>query len=167
MKQEFSAGGAVHKRVGGVLLWLIGKHSGYHKWVLPKGMIEEGETLEETAQREVREETGVVAKIVGSEPLHVETYTYKADYSDRPVVSQNISRRVALYQESGAHGTIVQKTVTFFLMEFVSGDVSNHSWEMEEVVWLPYNNAMAKLVFAGEKIALQKANVILSADARQ
>jgi 8-oxo-dGTP pyrophosphatase MutT (NUDIX family) len=62
--------------------YLLGKHSGYHKWVLPKGMIEAGETPEETAVREVKEEMGVEARIVRKEPLHLEVYTFMADYKD-------------------------------------------------------------------------------------
>ena len=68
-RSEYSAGGCVYKQRTAdsgqrTVKWLLGKHSGYHKWVLPKGLIENGETAEATALREVEEEMGVKAKIV-------------------------------------------------------------------------------------------------------
>ena len=66
MKQEFSAGGVVYRKLQDKFVWLVGLHSGYHKWVLPKGMIEVGETQAQTALREVKEETGIVAEICDS-----------------------------------------------------------------------------------------------------
>lgn len=155
MKQELSAGGVVY-RDGGEL-WLVGKHSGYHKWVLPKGLIEVGETKEQAAVREVEEETGIKAKIVLDKAIDVENYEYQADFSEGKVSSGGIERRVKTYQESGGTQEWVKKEVTFFLMEYEAGDVNNHSFEMEEVAWFSYEEALNKLEFEGEKQALKKA----------
>lgn len=158
MKQERSAGGVVYKNQG-ELLWLVGLHSGYHKWVLPKGLIETGETIEQAAVREVEEETGIRAEMVGDKAIHIENYEYQADFSEGKVGGGGIERRVETYQESGGKQEWVKKEVTFFLMEYESGDVSNHSFEMEEVIWFGYEEAMEKLEFEGEKEALKKAYV--------
>lgn len=160
MKEEFSAGGVVYKKNNQETLWLVAKHSGYHKWVLPKGMIEAGETIEQTAKREVFEETGIEADIVGSQPLHIETYEYQADYSENQI-TQSIGgpeRRVLIYQESGGKQTWVKKTVTFFLMAYASGKIEDHSWETEEVRWVSFDDGTRLLAFEGEKKALKKAN---------
>jgi len=185
-KQEHSAGGPVyqkqasrdplsHKASEGQskkqeYLWLLGKHSGYHKWVLPKGMIEKGETPEETAVRETEEELAVVAKIVESAPVYVDHYTYEAKLKtpvSRPESLDGPVRRVAVYQENedfnkdSEEVVLVEKTVTFFLMEYVSGDPKDHGWEMEDAGWFGYKEAMEMLSFDGERKALEKANAIL------
>jgi 8-oxo-dGTP pyrophosphatase MutT (NUDIX family) len=167
MKHEFSAGGAVYRKIKDQksnikIEWLVGLHSGYHKWVLPKGMIEVGETQKQTAIREVFEETGVHASICREKPLHIESYDYQADYSEDPIAAGGVERRVMVYQESGGKQVWVKKTVTFFLMQYESGDIADHSWEMEDVAWLPYEDVLQKLAFSGEKIALEKAQMSLS-----
>ena len=68
-KFERSSGAVVYRRKNSNFQFLLGKHSGYHKWVLPKGLIEKGEDPKITAFREVEEETGIKAKIIGTEPI--------------------------------------------------------------------------------------------------
>jgi 8-oxo-dGTP pyrophosphatase MutT (NUDIX family) len=168
IKREFSAGGCVYKKEDGKVVWLVGKHSGYHKWVLPKGMIEPGEKGIETAVRETEEEMGVVARVVGEKPIHKDEYWFVAelkkktkgeDLGEKP---QPI-RRVAVYQEEPSFETTegekvrVFKTVTFYLMEYVSGDPKEHDWEMADAGWFSYGQAMENLVFEGERQALEIA----------
>lgn len=77
MKFEFSAGGVVYKKEGDKMLILISKHSGHHGWVFPKGFIGDkikNETKENTAVREVEEETGIKAEI--EKELSPVTYWY-------------------------------------------------------------------------------------------
>ncbi len=79
-KTEISAGGVVYRKIDGEYEVLISKHSGYHKWVLPKGLVEKGEKLEETAEREVEEEVGVKAKITGKiDPPEEYVYTLNGE----------------------------------------------------------------------------------------
>ncbi|MDZ7586217.1 MAG: NUDIX domain-containing protein [Patescibacteria group bacterium] len=135
-KREFSSGGAVYKKDGEKVLWLVCKHSGYHKWVLPKGLVEKGESLETTAVREVEEECGVKTRIVGkiSDP---ERYVYTMD------------------------GVKIFKIVSYFLMEYISGEVADHDWEMEEVEWVEFEEAVKRLNFHGAKKVLTKARDLL------
>ena len=152
-KREYSAGGVVYKKLQVTtpkdgqasskpqVKWLIGKHSGYHKWVLPKGLIEEGERGYETALREVEEEMGVKGKLVSEKPLHKEEYWFVAELKSKESIigekSKKTIRRVGIYQENmdnkEKQGAVrVLKTVSFYLMEYKSGNPESHDWEMEE-----------------------------------
>ena len=134
MISEHSAGGIVFRRKdkGKTTEWLVSKHSGYHKWVLPKGIIESGELPEDAALREVSEETGIKAKIVNK---IMPTITYK-------------------YTKNGI---LVNKKVEFFLMEYASGDIKDHCWEMEEVQWVIAEEALRLLEFPTEKRVFEQA----------
>lgn len=171
-KREFSAGGVVFKKfqISNDKLqikWLIGKHSGYHKWVLPKGLIEKGERGIETAIREVEEEMGIRAAVVGKKPIHKEEYWFVAEYKKQAASSKKQGiRRVAVYQESPEFSKSkkkmrVFKIVSFYLMEYVSGDSKDHDWEMSEAGWFTYNEALKRLAFKGERDVLVKANDII------
>jgi len=157
MKKEFSAGCVVFKKTSSVVVFLIGKHSGYHKWVLPKGLIEKNEKSWQTALRETEEEMSVKVRLVSKKPIHKVQYVYYADLkNNHPSI-----RRVAKYQESGGKKTKIFKTVSFYLAEYVSGDPKNHGWEMSEAGWFSFKEALKKLAFPGEKEALRKAKEII------
>lgn len=94
-------------------------------WTLPKGTPEPGETLEQTAVREVTEETGLEVRIV--EPLAAIEYDFVQD------------------------GTRIHKTVHYFLMEVVGGNLSRHDAEFERVRWVPFDEADGLLSFATER----------------
>lgn len=153
VKKENSAGGCVYKLERKKVMWLLGKHSGYHKWVLPKGLIEEGETAMETAVREVREEMGVAARVVGQKPIAATEYVYEAEYKEQA----GERRRVKKYQEGGGKGVRVSKQVTWFLMEWVEGKPEDHDFEMEEAGWFGFEEAIDLLAFTDEKLVLTKA----------
>ena len=131
-KTEVSAGGVVYKKTDEGIRVLISKHSGYHKWVLPKGRVERGESLENTAIREVEEEVGVKAKIVAQIGTP-ESYIYTFN------------------------GERISKTVHYFLMEYISGSHDDHDFEMEEVEWVSIDEAIARMGFEGAKNILEKA----------
>ncbi len=133
LKIETSAGGVVYRKTGDKIEIIIGKHSGHHRWVLPKGWVEEGETKEETAKREVKEEVGVEVEV--GEPIG-DFYIYFTN-------------------EAGKH---VRKTNYFFLMKYISGDpVKGHGWEMEEAKWVLPSEAVEELTYPSEKEIVQKA----------
>ena len=98
---------------------------------LPKGHPEEGESPSEAALREVREEAGVVARLV--EPLGDVRYWYTRN-----------RRRIA-------------KVVTFFLLAYVSGEVEDHDSEVEQARWVPATEAAETLTYAGERDMVRRA----------
>ena len=138
MRFEFSAGGVVFKKEGNKTLILVSQHSMHHGWVFPKGLIGDhvkGEKKEDTAIREVEEETGVIAKIL--ESLTPITYWY-------------------FWQ-----GEKVKKTVYYFLMEFVGGDITKHDDEMENVEFLPMAEVEKRLTYPADKKIWREAEKVL------
>ena len=108
-------------------------------WTLPKGTPDPGETVEETALREVGEETGLQVRIV--EALPSIQYDFVQD------------------------GQRIHKTVHYFLMEPTGGDLSRHDAEFERVRWVPFEEAGALLSFATERELVATAWARVSARA--
>jgi 8-oxo-dGTP pyrophosphatase MutT (NUDIX family) len=98
---------------------------------LPKGGAEPGEPPEATARREVREETGIEARIV--ERLGDVHYRYR--------------RR----------GVRVDKTVGFYLCEYLGGDTADHDHEVDEARWVPIEQARTELTYPGEREMIERA----------
>ena len=145
MKSEFSAGGIVFKKrkAGSVkredFLWLVCQHSQHKGWVFPKGFIGDhkiGETKEETAVREVEEETGVKGKII-QKLKNPATYFY---------VWQGEKRF---------------KTVYYFLMEYISGDIAKHDFEMTKVEWWSKEKVEKNLTYKSDKLVFKDALKLL------
>jgi 8-oxo-dGTP pyrophosphatase MutT (NUDIX family) len=143
---ETSAGGlVVRDRDGtsvdgsaGPQVALIGRRTrqGTLEWVLPKGHVEAGESAESAARREVREETGIDGRVVGA--LGTVDYSFVTD------------------------GTRVHKTVHHFLLEAVGGRLSCADPEVDEVAWLPLNEAAARLAHADERDLVVRATAQLA-----
>ena len=132
MKQT-SAGGVIYRRnESGLQIVLISVKNG-HAWCLPKGVVDKGETTEETALREVREETGLAGRIIDS--LGEINYWYY-------IKGENIKCR---------------KTVHFYLMEYVSGDTAEHDLEVDEAGWFSLENALEKVSYKGDRTMIEKA----------
>src|SRR5438034_2387456 len=131
---RISSGGVVFRPAGAgyeVALIRVARADG-DAWALPKGWVEKGEDLEQTAVREVREETGLDAKVLRK--LGEITYEFYSK-TDR--------------------GRIVQ-TVQLFLMEYLSGNTANHDDEVEEVRWFPLEDALRTLMHKNERDMLEK-----------
>jgi 8-oxo-dGTP pyrophosphatase MutT (NUDIX family) len=100
-------------------------------WTLPKGTPNPGETVAETALREVGEETGLEVRIVAQ--LDSIQYTFVQS------------------------GTRIHKTVHYFLMEPVGGDLSRHDHEFERVRWVSFDEAPELLTFPTERALVASA----------
>jgi 8-oxo-dGTP pyrophosphatase MutT (NUDIX family) len=104
-------------------------------WTLPKGTPNAGETREETALREVGEETGLDVRITG--PLDSISYSFVQ------------------------HGTRIQKTVHYYLMEPTGGDLSLHDREFQDVRWVAFDDAAGLLTFETERALVERAAGLL------
>ena len=101
-------------------------------WTLPKGAAEEGERAEETAVREVLEETGIRAEIIG--PLDDITYWF--------VSARDRAR--------------FRKTVHYFLMQAVGGDTTLHDDEVEEVRFVAVSEAPRQVTYPSDRKVLER-----------
>ena len=126
-----AAGGVVLRATEhGHEVLLVGRTSD-GSWVFPKGTPSDGETTEETALREVREETGLLVRII--RPLGDMEYWFAAG------------------------GERVHKLVTFFVMEAVGGDLSLHDHEYDLVRWVSVGDARRMLTFDTYRDVLDRA----------
>jgi 8-oxo-dGTP pyrophosphatase MutT (NUDIX family) len=133
-RSEVSAGGVVYRRSDeGVEVVLAARRTrrGDLAWGLPKGLVEPDETPEQTAVREVQEETGLEAEVEAS--LGEIRYFYVWE------------------------GVRIRKAVHFFLMRATGGDVSRHDDEMEDVRWFPLSVTLRRAAYKGEREVLQRA----------
>ena len=130
MKREFSAGGLVlRQRDGQRELAVVCPRQGV--FALPKGHPEHGESLEQAATREVREETGLEA-----DPL------------------ERLGEVRYWYTLSGER---VRKAVTFFLFRYRSGSIEDHDDEVDSAAWVPLTAAPKLLSYSGERDMAVKA----------
>jgi 8-oxo-dGTP pyrophosphatase MutT (NUDIX family) len=137
-----SAGGVVVRAIEGVPHLVAGRRRRDREgatWTLPKGTPDPGETLEETALREVGEETGLCVRIVA--PLDSIEYSFVRER------------------------TRIEKTVHYWLMEPTGGDFASHDHEFEEVRWVPLDQAPALLTFETERALAERASALLAATA--
>ncbi len=135
-KSDTSSGGVIYRMNGDqpeVILISHRSQGGREVWCLPKGSMEEGESLQETAVREVREETGTLGRVL--EKLGEIRYQFYSK-PDRKQIS---------------------KTVHFYLLVYLEGDVADHDHEADEAKWFPLDEAMERLTHLNERAIFQKA----------
>jgi len=127
--EQVSAGGVVFRKADDAIEIAIVQIADELRWHLPKGLIDPGETFEQAALREVREESGIDAEIVG--PIDTIDYWFYAEYD-------GARRRY-------------HKFVHFFLMQAIGGNVGDHDHEVVESRWVTVDDAMAMLYFKTER----------------
>jgi 8-oxo-dGTP pyrophosphatase MutT (NUDIX family) len=139
---ETSAGGLVVDLSGEVpRAALIGKQDrrGRLLWSLPKGHLEEGESAEQAAVREVAEETGIDGEIVGV--LGTIDFWFVAD------------------------GRRIHKTVHHFLLRAVGGELSDEDVEVTAVEWVPFPELQGRLAYPDERGLIDTAGRLLAESA--
>lgn len=138
MKQEKSCGAICYLYENGQPLILVIRHRYGGHWAFPKGHVEAGETEEQTAMREVREETGARIDIVSG------------------------YREVTSY--SPARG--VMKDVVLFAAHITGGMLRPQPEEVRTVKLLPYEQAMRRLTYPADRDLLEKAKKIIFSENR-
>jgi 8-oxo-dGTP pyrophosphatase MutT (NUDIX family) len=132
---EWSAGGVVIREHLGRWELAVIQPRGKNIFCLPKGHIDEGESPEGAALREVREETGLQARIRA--PLGDIQYEYRFK------------------------GKRVRKRVSFFLLEYEAGTIDaleqRMRLEVNRAMWIPLHEGLSALAYAGEKDVLKRA----------
>ena len=137
VERHVSAGGVVYKVVdGAVEMALCGRQEPL-RWSLPKGTPDQGESLEETALREVREETGLEVAIEA--PIGNINYWFVSP-DDR---------------------VLYDKTVHFYLMTCKGGSTERHDPEFDEVRWFAAEDALRSLVYPNEVRVVELALALI------
>jgi 8-oxo-dGTP pyrophosphatase MutT (NUDIX family) len=134
-----SAGGIVVRFDGATPLLVVGarrRERNIVTWTLPKGTPNDGESREETALREVAEETGLDVRITA--PFDSIQYTF-------------VQR-----------GMRINKTVIYFLMEPTGGDLARHDHEFETVRWISFEEAQRLLTFETERALVARAALAIA-----
>jgi len=138
---QISAGGVAYRQEGGkveVALILVGPRD---RWQLPKGAVDKDEKEEDAALREVREETGLNAELVRL----IERIEYW------------------FYASRAGQRTRFHKYVIFYLMQYLSGQVSDHDDEVIEARWVEIDQAIEMLAYESEKGIVRKAKALITA----
>ncbi|HUP48942.1 MAG TPA: NUDIX hydrolase [Thermoanaerobaculia bacterium] len=128
-RNEHSAGGAVIALRDGVPHVALIATRGKTRWGLPKGAVSAGETSEQAAMREVREETGLEAEII--RPLETIEYFFRAG------------------------DTLIRKRVDFYLMRYVSGELAPQLSEVDDVQWVELGASLQRASFDSERKLLE------------
>ena len=158
IKRILSAGGIVIKVDKGQPLVLVTQHSGHKGWDFPKGHREIYESAEQTAPREVEEETGVKAKII--EKVGQTEYFY---YDEGPPAAKASEGRPHSAPGEASRGKEkVLKTVTYFLMKYKSEGEASTAFEVSDMTWLPVDAVEDKLTFRDTKDLWKKAREKIS-----
>ena len=110
------------------------------RWQLPKGIVDEGESPQVAAVREVREEAGVETQLI--KLIETIEYWYRSVKYGKPVR--------------------FHKFVHFYLVEYKSGDVANHDHEVEEARWVSFDEALELLDFKSERDVVEKAREMIA-----
>jgi 8-oxo-dGTP diphosphatase len=138
---QVSAGGVAYRRQAERIEVAIIAVNKNHRWQLPKGLIDEDESPESAAMREVREEAGIDTELIT--PIDKVEYWY--------------------FGTSQGSKVRFHKYVHFFLLQYISGEVSDHDREVKEARWVSIDQAQKMLAFKSEKDVVAKAREMIEA----
>ncbi|TAL22460.1 MAG: NUDIX hydrolase [Nitrospirae bacterium] len=133
MKNQVSSGGVIFRTNADKTEIALIAVKGGNVLSLPKGIVDKGESPEETAVREVREETGLRGRI--KDKIGEISYWYY-------IKGENARCR---------------KTVHFYLMEYLSGSTKDHDAEVDDAAWFPLDEALGKVSYKGDREIIEKA----------
>ena len=136
---QISAGGVAFRRQDSDLEIAIVSVKPKLRWQLPKGIVDPGESPQVTAVREVREEAGVETDLI--KLIETIEYWYRSTKDGKPVR--------------------FHKFVHFYLLQYKSGDVSDHDHEVEESRWVSFDEAIEMLEFKSEREVVEKAREMI------
>lgn len=139
VREQVSAGGVVFRRDDDHIDIVIVAVGSNNRWQLPKGLVEKDEKPETAAVREAREEGGVDSEVVE----HIETVEYWFAGLD------------------GGERVRFHKRVHFYLLRYLSGDTTNHDWEVNEARWVPIDDAKSQLAFDNERRVVERARELI------
>ncbi len=129
MKREKSCGALVYRYEGDTLLLLLLRHRHGGHWAFPKGHVEAGETEEQTAHREIMEETGVAVTLQPD-------FRHVVEYSPKPGV---------------------MKQVVYFLGEAHGAKLVRQEEEISELRWVPIRDALRAVTFDNDRMLITTA----------
>jgi len=133
IEKRISSGGVIFRRANNGVEVALVLVKGKKTWCLPKGTIDKGEAPEDTAIREVMEETGLCGEI--SEKIGQISYWYYVRKDSKKI----------------------HKTVHFYLMNFKHGKTQDHDHEVIDAKWFKIDDAIDTLSYKSEKEILKKA----------
>ena len=138
---DVSAGGVMYRTENNEVMVCLIKTPPNGDWQLPKGLVDENESLEQTALREVKEETGLEGTLEG----RIDSIDYW------------------FWFQEGKEKVRHHKTVYFFLLRYKRGVTEDHDDEVQEASWMPLTKALDTLSFDAERGILRKAEQMLRA----
>ncbi len=133
IRVQKSAGGVIYQERDGQMWVALIATKGGGVWGLPKGLVETGEEPLQAALREVKEEAGLEGEPV--DDLGYIEYWYR----------------------DSAAGILYHKFVHYALLAQVTGDVSQHDWEVDEARWFAIEDAVERASYDNEKEVLVRA----------
>ncbi|MYD66619.1 MAG: NUDIX hydrolase [Chloroflexi bacterium] len=144
-REVWAAGGVVYRRVDGRIEVVLVARTDEGLWALPKGKPHAGESVEETALREVAEETGLDVAIdtMNGEARRIGSISYR--YGGSP---DGIPR--------------VRKEVHHFLMHALGGDIAHHDAEHDLVGWYDIHEAAKRMTYSNERSIVERAGALIA-----
>lgn len=138
IRTQVSSGGVIFRRNNDMTEIALVAVKGGNVWCLPKGLVDRGERPEETAVREVQEETGLRGRI--RDKIGDISYWYY-------IRGENARCR---------------KTVHFYLMDYLSGSTDDHDSEVDKASWFSIDEAISKVSYKGDREIIKKAKEMIN-----